>query len=50
MKETIVRKLTLGIVAFAMLVGLVFVTGCDPQKIGGGMQLQRYSRLTGQYK
>jgi len=50
MKNKIVRKLALGMVAFTLLASIVLVTGCDPQKIGGGNQLQPYSRLTGQYK
>ena len=44
------KKLAYGMVAFVALVGILFVAGCDPQKVGGGGLLQAYSRATGQYK
>ena len=44
------RKWTLGIVALVALVGLAFVTGCDPEKTGGGGLMQSYDAGTGQYK
>lgn len=56
MKNMIVRKLILGLVAFVALAGLMFVTGCDPQempgigqKIGGGGLLQNYDLSNGRY-
>ncbi len=49
----IMRKLTVGLVALCALVGLMCVTGCDPQgigqKIGGGGLLQDYNLSNGQY-
>ena len=50
MKKMMLKKVTYGMVAFVALVGVVFVSGCDPQKVGGGGLLQAYSRATGQYK
>ena len=56
MKNMIVRKLTLGLVALCALVGLMSVTGCDSQgiqvtgkKIGGGGHLQNYHLSNGRY-
>lgn len=50
MEKMIVRKLTLGLVALCALVGLMVVSGCDPEKIGGGGHLQPYNSFNGQYK
>ena len=50
MKKMIVRKLLVGLVALCALVGLMAVSGCDPEKIGGGGLLQPYDSSNGQYK
>lgn len=51
MKNMMLRKLTLGLAAFCVLVGLMAVSGCgDPEKIGGGGLLQPYDSSNGQYK
>lgn len=50
MKKMMLKKFTVGTVALVALVGILLVTGCDPQKVGGGGLLQAYSRATGQYK
>ena len=44
------KKLAYGMVAFVALVGILLVSGCNPQKVGGGGLLQAYSRATGRYK
>lgn len=44
------RTLILCMVGLMALAGIMFITGCDPQKIGGGGLLQNYSRASGQYK
>ena len=50
MNKMMMNKLAYGMVALVALVGAMFVTGCDPEKVGGGGLLQSYSRATGQYK
>ena len=50
MKKMMLKKLTYGMVAFVAVVGILLVSGRDPQKVGGGGLLQAYSRATGQYK
>ena len=50
MKNLIMRKLTLGLIALCALIGLMVTTGCDPEKIGGGGHLQPYNSFNGQYK
>ena len=37
-------------VALCALIRLMAVSGCDPEKIGGGGHLQRYNGFNGQYK
>ena len=56
MKNRIVQKLMIGLVALCALVGLMCVTGCDPQeiqeigkKIGSGGRLQNYTLSNGRY-
>lgn len=34
----------------AAFAAVTVLTGCDPEKIGGGGQLQPYNPATGQYK
>ena len=50
MKNRMVQKLMIGLVALCALIGLMAVSGCDPEKIGGGGHLQPYNRFNGQYK
>ena len=50
MKNMILRKLTCGLVALCVVAGLMAVSGCDPEKIGGGGHLQSYNSFNGQYK
>ena len=51
MRSTIVRKTALGLVALCAIAGLMVFSGCDdPEKIGGGGQLQPYNGSNGQYK
>ena len=52
MKSTKVKKWVLGLVVLAALVGLVGVTGCDPEKPAGpdSQRMQPYSSGSGQYK
>ena len=50
MRSIIARKITFGLVALCALAGLITVSGCDPEKIGGGGQLQPYNGANGQYK
>lgn len=50
MKNKMVRALTFCMVGLMTLTVLVFITGCDPEKVGGGGHLQHYSSATGQYK
>lgn len=50
MKKVIVQKLMIGLVALCALIGLMTVSGCDPEKIGGGGHLQPYNSFNGQYK
>ena len=50
MKNMIVQKLMIGLIALCALVGLMVVSGCDPEKIGGGGHLQPYNSFNGQYK
>ena len=50
MKHKMVRTLTFCMAGLMTLVVLMFITGCDPEKVGGGGLLQHYSRATGQYK
>ena len=50
MKKVIVQKLMIGLVALCALVGLMVVSGCAPEKIGGGGHLQPYDSFNGQYK
>jgi hypothetical protein len=39
------------VLSFVVLAGLVLcMTGCDPEKTGGGGQMQPYDPGTGQYK
>ena len=40
----------IGLVALGALIGLMVVSGCDPEKIGGGGHLQPYNSFNGQYK
>jgi hypothetical protein len=53
MKIIIVKKLVFGLVALGAIVGLMAVSGCDPdgigQKIGGGGLLQNYTLSNGRY-
>ena len=42
----VTKLFVIAVVGAAMLM----LTGCDPEKIGGGGQLQPYSSSTGQYK
>ena len=53
MKNMIVQKLMIGLIALCALVGLMCVTGCDPQgigqKIGGGGLLQNFTLSNGRY-
>ena len=53
MKNMIMRKLTFGLVALCAVVGLMAITGCDPQeigqKVGGGGHLQNYYFSNGRY-
>ena len=49
MKEK--TRIMIKVLAFAVVGAAMFVlTGCDPEKIGGGGHLQPYSGATGQYK
>jgi hypothetical protein len=50
MKNMIMQKLMIGLIALGTLVGLMAVSGCDPEKIGGGGHLQPYNSFNGQYK
>ena len=50
MKNDVTRTLTLCVAGLMALAGLMFITGCDPQKTGGGGLLQNYSSASGQYK
>ena len=50
MKNMTVKKLMIGLGALCALVGLMAVSGCDPEKIGGGGHLQPYNSFNGQYK
>ena len=50
MENRIMQKLMIGLVALCALIGLMAVSGCDPEKIGGGGHLQPYNRFNGQYK
>ena len=52
MKNMIVQKLMIGLVALCALIGLMVVSGCDPEKPAGpgGLRNQPYSSGTGQYK
>ena len=45
-----VKKLRIGLVALIALAGLMAISGCDPEKIGGGGHLQPYNSSNGQYK
>ena len=38
------------IVAVAIVGMMMLITGCDPEKIGGGGLMQPYNPLNGQYK
>lgn len=38
------------IIAGALVGIMMFLTGCDPEKIGGGGLMQPYNALNGQYK
>lgn len=38
------------IMAVALVGIMMFLTGCDPEKIGGGGLMQPYNALNGQYK
>lgn len=53
MKIIIVKKFVFGLVALGAIVGLMAVSGCDPdgigQKIGGGGLLQNYTLSDGRY-
>ena len=45
------EKLTFSaIIAIALVGMMMFLTGCDPEKIGGGGLMQPYNALNGQYK
>lgn len=48
-KKMKTRKWMLGLLALVTLAGLMFVMGCDGEKIGGGGLLQSFDRSTGQY-
>ena len=50
MKNMIVQKLMSGLVVLCAFFGLMIVSGCDPEKIGGGGHLQPYNSFNGQYK
>ena len=50
MKNMKVQKLMITLGALCALVGLMIVSGCDPEKIGGGGHLQPYNSFNGQYK
>ena len=45
------KKFALNAITIIALVGMMmFLTGCDPEKIGGGGLLQPYNAANGQYK
>ena len=45
------KKFAFGAITIVTLVGMMmFLTGCDPEKIGGGGLMQSYNPLNGQYR
>ena len=45
------KKFVLSTIVAVTIVGLMtLLTGCDPEKIGGGGLMQPYNPLNGQYK
>ncbi len=50
MKNMKVQKSMITLDALCALIGLMTVSGCDPEKIGGGGHLQPYNSFNGQYK
>ena len=45
------KRFALSAITGVTLVGMMmFLTGCNPEKIGGGGLLQPYNPLNGQYK
>lgn len=45
------RKFTLNALAIVAFAGLMLLlTGCDPEKVGGGGLMQAYDAVTGRYK
>lgn len=50
MRNIIGKKFVFGLVTLCALFGVMIVSGCDPEKIGGGGHLQSYNSFNGQYK
>ena len=50
MKKMMVQKLLIGLIALCALAGIMSLSGCDPEKPGGGGHLQPYDASNGQYK
>jgi hypothetical protein len=47
----IINKFSFGAIVVVAIVGMMsLLTGCDPEKIGGGGHLQPYNSFNGQYK
>ena len=45
------KKFAVSVITVVALVGMMmFLTGCDPEKIGGGGLMQPYNAANGQYK
>lgn len=45
------KKFALGAMVVVAIVGMMMLlTGCDPEKIGGGGMMQPYDSATGWYK
>ena len=49
MKPVGINKFMRGLLALCALIGLMAVSGCDPEKVGGGGLLQSYDASTGRY-
>ena len=46
-----IKKFAFSVIVVVAIVGMIsLLTGCDPEKIGGGGRMQRYDSATGWYK
>lgn len=46
-----IKKFAFSAIVVVAIVGMIsLLTGCDPEKIGGGGRMQRYDSATGWYK